>query len=191
VTAVNQTITTQAELAAASETLNGLIESNANIQAGDSGGPLYNANDKIIGIDTAAQAGGSSVAGYSIPISTALSIANEIEAGHASSRITIGYPAFLGVEVMPAAASGYGASSQTTIPGAAVAGVISGTAAASAGLTAGDTITAVNGAAIGSSSELTTALARYIPGQRVTLTWIDASGASATATVTLGTGPAA
>lgn len=192
VTAVDQTITTQAEAAAVSETLNGLIESNADIQAGDSGGPLYNANDKIIGIDTAAQSGGSSSAGYSIPITTALSIANEIEAGQASSSIMIGYPAFLGVEVVPADAAGYGAGGQeTTAQGAAVEGVINGTAAANAGLSAGDTITAVNGAPITSSSALTAALARHTPGQRVTLTWIDASGTAATATVTLGTGPAA
>lgn len=93
VTAIDQTITTQAEGPAASETLHGLIESNANIQAGDSGGPLYNASGTIVGIDTAAQAGGSSVAGYSIPISTALFIARQIEVGHASSTtatVTLG-----------------------------------------------------------------------------------------------------
>jgi S1-C subfamily serine protease len=194
VTALDQTITTQAEGPAASETLNGLIESNANIQAGDSGGPLYNAGGKIIGIDTAAESGGSSVAGYSIPISDALSIARQIEGGHATSTITIGYPGFLGVEVTPtadSAASGYGAGGSAAVQGAGVQGVISGTAAATAGLAAGDTITAVNGAAISSSSALTAALAGHAPGERVTLSWVDASGASTTATVTLGTGPAA
>lgn len=194
VTAVDQTITTQAEGPAESETLHGLIESNANIQAGDSGGPLYNASGKIIGIDTAAQSGGSSVAGYSIPISDALSIARQIEGGQASSTITIGYPGFLGVEVTPTAdfaASGYGAGGSAAVQGAGVQGVISGTAAATAGLAAGDTITAVNGAAISSSSALTAALAGHAPGERVTLSWVDASGASTTATVTLGTGPAA
>ncbi|MEO7124159.1 MAG: trypsin-like peptidase domain-containing protein [Lacisediminihabitans sp.] len=198
VTALDQSITTQAEGPAASETLHGLIESDANIQAGDSGGPLYNANGKIVGIDTAAQSGGNSVAGYSIPISSALSIARQIEGGHATSTITIGLPGFLGVEVSSAAdssASGFGADGAaaqgSAVQGAAVQGVISGTAAATAGLEAGDTITAVNGTAITSSSELTTALSGHTPGQRVTLSWVDASGASTTATVTLGTGPAA
>jgi S1-C subfamily serine protease len=180
VTALDQTITTQAEESAASETLNGLIESDADIQAGDSGGPLYDASNRVIGIDTAAQAGGSTTAGYSIPIATALSIAQQIEAGHASATVRIGYPAFLGVEVAP-----------TSAQGATVSGVLDGTAAAAAGLAAGDTITAVNGQPIASSSELTAALADCTPGQRVTITWSDATGTPATATVTLGTGPAA
>lgn len=201
ITALDQTITTQAEGSAASETLNGLIESSANIQAGDSGGPLYNASDSIIGMDTAAETGGSAVAGYSIPISTALSIAGQIEAGQASSQVTLGYPAFLGVEVMPstgASASGDGngfgdnaGMPGSTVPGATIGGVIEGTAAANAGLAAGDTITGLNGTAITSASDLTSLLAGCAPGQSVTLTWVDASGATATATVTLGAGPAA
>ncbi len=197
VTALDQTTTTQAEGSAASETLNGLIESDANIQAGDSGGPLYDASNQIVGIDTAAASGGSAVAGYSIPISTALSVAGQIESGQASPEITLGNPAFLGVEVMPASASiyggGYGSSTAptATVPGATIGGVIVGTAAANAGLAAGDTITSVNGTAIGSASDLTAALAGYAPGQSVSLTWTSASGASSTAMVTLGVGPAA
>jgi len=77
------------------------------------------------------------------------------------------------------------------VPGATIGGVIDGTAAANAGLAAGDTITGLNGTAITSASDLTSMLAGYAPGQSVTLTWVDASGASATATVTLGAGPAA
>ncbi len=199
VIALNQTITTQAEGLASSETLNGLIESNANIRAGDSGGPLYNASGRIIGIDTAAQSGGNMVAGYSIPISHALTIAREIEAGDASATITIGLPGFLGVEVGQtngsaggSAASGPGTDDPTaTTPGAAIEAVIPGTAAARLGLAAGDTITAVDGAAVSSSSALTAALVGHVPGQRVTLSWVDAAGASSTATVTLGSGPAA
>lgn len=199
VTAVDQSITTQAEGAAASENLSGLIETSANIQAGDSGGPLYNASDQIIGIDTAAASGGYSVAGYAIPITTALSIAGQIESGQASAEITIGNPAFLGVEVIPttaSAASGYGRSfgggvPTQTVPGATIGGVFVGTAAANAGLAAGDTITDINGTAIGSASDLSSALAGYAPGQSVTLTWTTDAGASATATVALGAGPAA
>ncbi|GAB3120603.1 S1C family serine protease [Glaciibacter psychrotolerans] len=199
VTALDQTITTQAEGSAASETLTGLIESSANIQAGDSGGPLYNASNRIIGIDTAAATGGSAVAGYSIPIKTALAIADQIESGRASSQITLGNPAFLGVEVIAAtdaSASGEGSGfgggvPMSTVPGATIGGVIEGTGAANAGLSVGDTITAVNGTTITSASDLTAVLAGFAPGQDVTLTWVDASGASATATVTLGVGPAA
>lgn len=129
VTATDQTITTAAEQTAVSETLSGLIETDADIQAGDSGGPLFNAHDQVIGIDTAAQQGGTTTAGYAIPIGTALTIAGHIEAGDASSTIALGYPAFLGIEAAPtsdAAAAGYGSTSTQTA-GSAVANSSTGT----------------------------------------------------------------
>ncbi|MBO1738806.1 S1C family serine protease [Leifsonia sp. TF02-11] len=207
ITALDQTITTQAEQTAASETLNGLIETDADIQAGDSGGPLFNSADQVIGIDTAAEQGGA-IAGYAIPIEPALTIAGQIESGRSSSTVTIGYPAFLGVEVDSAAGAssgsgdgsafgGFGSGSSTgdtagaATSGATIAGVIDGSPAAAAGLTTGDTITAVNGTAIDSASALTAALGAHAPGDSVSVTWTDASGASHTATVTLAQGPAA
>lgn len=206
ITALDQTITTQAEQTAASETLNGLIETDAEIQAGDSGGPLFNASDQVIGIDTAAEEGGTTTAGYAIPIETALTIADQIESGQSSSTVTIGYPAFLGVEVDSAndatsgsgsgfSGNGFGSSSGdatgAATSGATIAGVIDGSPAAAAGLTAGDTITAVDGTAIDSASALTTALSGHTPGDTVSVTWTDASGASHTAAVTLAQGPVA
>lgn len=193
VTALDQTITTQAEQAVPSETLHGLIETDADIQPGDSGGPLFDAGNEVIGIDTAAEQGGSTTAGYAIPISAALGIAAEIEAGDASATVTIGYPAFLGVEVAPS--TGYAASGDATgnatTPGAAIAGVIEGTPAAAAGLSGGDTITSLNGAAVASAGALTAALAGHRPGDQVGIGWTDASGAPHTATVTLARGPVA
>ncbi|MGO4592678.1 S1C family serine protease [Leifsonia sp. 2TAF2] len=185
VTALEQTITTQAEQTAASETLDGLIETDADIQAGDSGGPLFNAADQVIGIDTAAAQGGATVAGYAIPIEDALSIAAEIESGQASSTVTIGNPAFLGVEIGSTDATG------STVEGAAIAGVIDGGPAATAGLAAGDTIVALNGTPIASAETLTQALSAFAPGQAVSVSWMDSTGASHTAELTLGTGPAA
>ncbi|NEN04352.1 trypsin-like serine protease [Diaminobutyricibacter tongyongensis] len=186
VTALDQTITTQAEGSAASETLNGLIETDADIQAGDSGGPLFNSADQVIGIDTAAASGGATPAGYAIPIRSALAVAGEIVAGHASSTVTIGYPAFLGVEV---GSSADGTAAAT--PGAAIAGVIDGSPAATAGLAAGDTITALNGTTIDSQQALTATLQTLAPGQRVSIAWTDQSGASQSAPITLASGPVA
>ncbi|MGO4276552.1 PDZ domain-containing protein, partial [Paenibacillus sp. TAF58] len=103
-----------------------------------------------------------------------------ITAGKASSTVTIGYPAFLGVEL-----------ASSTDPGATIAGVVDGGPAAEAGLVAGDTVTAVNGTAISSSQELSAALGSLKPGQRVSISWTDQSGASHDATVTLARGPVA
>ena len=200
VTALDQTITTQAEQTAAAETLDGLIETDADIQAGDSGGPLFNAQDQVIGIDTAAEQGTTTPAGYAIPIENALTIAGEIASGQASDTVTIGYPAFLGVEVAStdSAAPGDGsfgsagaADSAGTVSGAPIAGVVDGGPAASAGLAAGDTITGVNGTTIASPQALTAALAALHPGDSATIAWTDASGTSHTAQVTLAQGPVA
>jgi S1-C subfamily serine protease len=109
VTALNQSITAQDQGDGTSEQLSGLIETNANIQAGDSGGALVNTSGQVIGVDTAASAGFSFQSngqnqgnqGFAIPINTALSIARQIEAGDGSATIHIGTTAFLGVEISP------------------------------------------------------------------------------------------
>ena len=107
VTALNQSITASDEGDGTSEQLSGLIESNADIQPGDSGGPLVNTSGQVLGMDTAASAGfsfqsndqSSGTQGFSIPITTALGIAREIEAGDASTTVHVGETAFLGVEI--------------------------------------------------------------------------------------------
>lgn len=179
VTDLDQAITTQAEGSAASESLKGLIETDADIVSGDSGGPLENASGAVVGIDTAASAGSAETTGYAIPISTAVRIVGEITSGSSSSGITLGLPAFLGVEVSPSSADGAG-----------VEQVISGTPAASAGLEAGDVITGVNGRSVGSASALTTLLHSFQPGSSVTITYTDTAGSSHSVKVALTTGPA-
>lgn len=183
VTALKQAITTAGEGSADSESLTGLIETDADVVSGDSGGPLLDTDGQVVGIDTAASSGTSDVTGYAIAIAKALSIAEEIEAGRASSTITIGTPGFLGVEVASDASS---AGS-----GATVGGVIDGTPADTAGLEAGDVVTAVDGTSLPDASSLSAALRTMKPGTSVTITYTDTAGASHTATVTLATGPAA
>jgi S1-C subfamily serine protease len=180
VTALDQTITASDGGGQNAETVSGLIESDAPIQAGDSGGPLYNAAGRIVGMDTAAESGrsGATLAAYSIPIDKALSIAQQIESGDASSTIHIGYPGFLGVNVEDATG------------GALVTGVVTGYPAAKAGLVAGDVITAVDGTAVSSSEGLHNAMQSRKPNSTVRLTWTDRSGASHSATLTLVAGPA-
>ena len=182
VTALNQSITASDSTGANTERLTGMIEVNADIEAGDSGGPLYdNATGSVIGIDTAASSasgrfGAGVTTGYAIPIAKALEIADQIESGQASSTVHIGYPAFLGVQLSPAS------------QGARIAGVVSGSAAAGAGLQAGDAITAVDGTAITSASGLSGVLDAHKPGERVRLSYTDSAGQSHSVTVTLGAG---
>ena len=105
VTGLNQTITAGDEGGSVtSETLHGMIQTNADVVSGDSGGPLADSAGNVIGMDTAGNNGGFSVqqqsaAGYAIPIDTALAVARHMAAGQASSTVSIGYPPFLGVYI--------------------------------------------------------------------------------------------
>jgi S1-C subfamily serine protease len=74
--------------------------------------------------------------------------------------------------------------------GVAIAGVVSGSAADQAGLAAGDQITSVAGHTVTSSSGIGSVLAKYHPGDKISIGWTDQSGQSHTATVTLTAGPA-
>jgi len=104
ITGLNETITASDQGGTVkSETLHGMLQTNAGIVSGDSGGPLVNAADQVIGMDTAGNdvsfTQQQSTAGFAIPINTALSVASQIAAGHASSTISIGYPPFIGIYV--------------------------------------------------------------------------------------------
>ncbi|MGI8492321.1 MAG: S1C family serine protease, partial [Acidimicrobiales bacterium] len=190
VTGLNQTITASDQGGGHSETLHGLIQTNAPIQPGDSGGPLANMAGKVVGINTAAAAGmrlsADANVGFAIPVDQAQSIASNIEAGKASSTIHIGLPGFLGVAVAASGRSGLGPG---TGNGAVISSVIPGLPAAAAGMQPGDAITSVDGQPVSSSPSLTTLLGGHKPGDKVTVGWSDSSGGSHKATVTLATGP--
>jgi S1-C subfamily serine protease len=219
VTALNQSITAQDQGDGTSEQLSGLIQTNANIQPGDSGGALVNSSGQVLGMDTAASAGfsfqtngGQGNQGFAIPINTALSLARSIESGNGSSTIHIGATAFLGVEVSPGGSSsnsgsgngggnGFGGifgntgstgntgDSGSSSSGAAVAGVVTNGPAQEAGLAQGDVITTIGGKTINSANDLTGDMGIYHPGDKVQVGWTDANGQTHTATVQLSSGP--
>ncbi len=211
VTALDQSITASDEGSGTSEQLTGLIETNADIQPGDSGGSLVNAYGQVIGMDTAAstgyqfqtQSGQSAEQAYSIPINEAVAIAKQIEAGTSSADVHIGATGFLGLEIGSSSQSPFGGgfggsgsgsgsgSGNTSGSGVTIEGTVSGSPAASAGLTDGDQITAVGGHSVATGEDIAKALVPYHPGDSISLSWVDTSGQSHTATVTLATGPAA
>jgi len=181
VTATDQDIQVQSESGTGTESLTGLIQVAADIVSGDSGGPVLDSEGEVVGMATAASSGSSDVTGFAIPIATAKSIAQKILSGDASGTITIGLPAFLGVQVSGTATTG----------GVAVAGTVDGSGAAAAGLAAGDTITSVDGTAVTSADQLTKVIQSKSVGDRVSVAYTDTTGAASTVTVTLTAGPAA
>jgi S1-C subfamily serine protease len=74
--------------------------------------------------------------------------------------------------------------------GVAISGVVPGSAAAGAGLTAGDQITSVAGHTVTAATQIQSVLGNYRPGDKISISWTDQSGQSHTATVTLSAGPA-
>ncbi len=196
VTSLGNTITAEDGGDGALEHLTDMIRTNADIEPGDSGGPLLNSAGQVIGMDTAASTSNSTGYGttaqntttaFSIPINKAMALARQIEAGTASDSVHIGPTAFLGVQVssQPSQQSGFGQSQS----GVTIVGGVQGTAASQAGLTYGDTIVSVGGHAITSAANLQKVIESYHPGDKVSIGWTDTSGQSHTATVTLTQGP--
>jgi S1-C subfamily serine protease len=174
-----------------SENLTGLIETNAGLQPGDSGGPLVDSQGQVVGMDTAASSRFvfqdiSTTDAYAIPIAKARTIADGISSGKASATIHIGKTAFLGIEAGSVDNGGQVASAA----GALIVGVASGGPAASASLAAGDVITALNGRTVSSPTEISAFVLTKKPGAKIRAAYVDQSGTSHTATVTLGSGPA-
>jgi S1-C subfamily serine protease len=208
VTALNQSITASDGSSGSSEQLTGLIQVNANIQSGDSGGALVNSAGQVIGVDTAASQGyqfsggggfggqgtnpgtSSGNQGYAIPINQAITLAHQIIAGTSSSAVHIGQSAFLGVSVSDPGASQQGnQGTPSATSGAQIVGTLASGPAQAAGLQQGDVITAVNGQTIDSATALTNLMDTHHPGDKLTLTYTDSAGQQHTTTVTTIQGP--
>jgi len=192
VTGLGRSISVQDD-SGGSEQLSGMIETNATLQPGDSGGPLLDSAGRVVGMDTAGSTGNYSrfaasaeSDGFAIPIATALSIAKQIEAGTASAAVHIGATGFLGVGVSAAQANPFGFAD---VSGLTVANVVSGGAADAAGLTEGDVISSVGGTAVNTQSELQAVILAHKPGDKLTVDFTDQYGQSGAATVTLASGP--
>jgi S1-C subfamily serine protease len=185
VTGLNKTITVQDDNGT-TEQLTGLIETNATLQPGDSGGPLLNSASRVVGMDTAASSSSPFAAassdGYAIPIGKASTIAKQIVSGKSSATVHIGATAFMGVQL--------GNAPSYAGQGATIVGLVPSGPAAAAGLVPGDVITAVAGRAVSGPSDIEPIILAHKPGDKVTVTYTDASGQSQTATITLGSGPA-
>lgn len=181
ITGLHRTITVNDEGSGAVKLAN-LIEVDASLQPGDSGGPLLDENGRVVGIDSAASEGFSFQGtndGYAIPIDRAVAIAKQIATNTPSGRVHVGGTPFLGVQVQ---ASPFGA-------GELVTGVVRNSPAAKAGITAGATIVAVGSRAVNSQAAVVATLVAHHPGDRIAVKWIDRSDARHTATVVLASGP--
>jgi S1-C subfamily serine protease len=192
VTGLNRTITAN-DPDGTSERLTGMIQTNAHIQPGDSGGALLDADGQVVGMitagsDTQTTSASQNSVGFAIPMSTALDVVSEIHAG-GGGTVLMGERGYLGVAVKaletdPTAAAQLGVQS-----GALVAGVEPNGPAEQAGMTVPAVITAVDGHTVTSTNTLGPPLHAHVPGETAQITWVDQTGQH-TATVQLISGPA-
>ncbi|MGI8685239.1 MAG: S1C family serine protease [Acidimicrobiales bacterium] len=146
----------------AGNTITGLIQTDASISSGNSGGPLVNAAGQVIGINTAVASAGRGSAtgdiGFAIAIDQAQPVLDRLRTGTAAAS-----RGYLGVST---------ADPEDGSRGATVMSVADGSAAASAGIRTGDLITHVDGKAIDGAAALASAVRANQPGDSVELTVI-------------------
>ena len=187
ITALDQTITASSG-GSSSETLNGMIQSDAVIYEGDSGGALVNTAGQVVGMITAGQAQGfrssASDVGFAIASNTAVGIVNRIRAHEQAADLTYGQVGFLGVSVQTLDAFSAQQLGLSVSSGALVTSVQPGSGAEAAGIARNSVITKVGGASVTSSDTLGTAIRSHRPGDSVSVTWVN-QGGTHTATVTL------
>jgi putative serine protease PepD len=156
------------------------IQTDAAINPGNSGGALVNMNGELIGVNSAiASLGGGSGGGqsgsiglgFAIPVDQAKRVADELTSTGTATH------ASLGVQL----------SNDAKGNGAAIAQVVAGGPAATAGLPDGVVVTKVDDRVIDGADGLVAAVRSKAPGDTVKLTYVDSSGNSQTTEVTLGT----
>jgi putative serine protease PepD len=150
--------------------IEGVIQTDAAINHGNSGGPLFDLSGKVIGVTAQIESdsGGNDGVGFAIPSNTVKTVVGQLLSGGKVEH------AFLGVG--PSTVAGRGVRVQS---------VEAGSAAAKAGLKSGDLITAVDGTSTQTAANLRAAIAAHKPGDKVTLT-IVRNSQTQKVTVTLG-----
>jgi putative serine protease PepD len=187
VSALGRTVTASGETT--SETLHNMIQTDAAINPGNSGGPLLDASGQVVGMNTAVagtlpDGENAQNIGFAIPVAEIKTLLPSLIKGGTVSK-SGGY---LGIEITTmtkALARSYGFS---TTKGALIVGVVTGSAAAKAGLEVGDIIVKIDGRPITSANQVTKAVHKHRAGQQVTVTVIR-NGARVTVYPTLGTVP--
>ena len=154
-------------------TIDGAIQTDAALNHGNSGGPLLDAQGRVIGINSqiASESGGNDGIGYAVPIDTVKDVVGQLEDGGTIER------AYLGVSIGDAEDGG-----------AEIASVADGSPAADAGLREGDVVVQAGGEDVENADDLRSAVSERRPGDELELE-VRRDGETETLSVELGTRP--
>ncbi|MGI9414669.1 MAG: Do family serine endopeptidase, partial [Hyphomicrobiales bacterium] len=160
------------------------IQIDAPINRGNSGGPAFNINGEVIGVNTAifSPSGGNVGIGFAIPAAIAKSVIEDLRD---DGKVTRGW---LGVQIQPVSDDIASSLGLDTTTGAMVAEVQGGSPAEKAGLKVGDVVLSVNGDEVKDPKDLALKISGFTPGTKVELS-ILRDGKTVTETVSLGTLP--
>ncbi len=156
------------------------LQIDAPVNRGNSGGPTFNLNGEVVGVNTAiySPSGGSVGIAFAIPSETVSSVIGSLKDGGSVAR------GYLGVQIQPVTPNIADSLGLKSTKGALVAEAQPGTPAADAGLKPGDTITQVNGEVMASPREVSRCISQVKPGDTAIITYIR-NGKELTATVKL------
>ena len=184
ISGIGRSLTATDSTGSMSEELSDMIQTDAAINSGNSGGPLVNAAGEVIGINTATSSTAENM-GFAIPISSVKGMLAQLTEKGEAARAYIGV---YGIEITPELAKKYNlpvTSGAYLYNSAMYSAVVSDSPAAKAGLKDKDIVTAVNGAKVGVSGSLGSLIGEYKPGDTVQLTVIR-DGKETAVNVTLG-----
>jgi serine protease Do len=156
------------------------IQTDAAVNPGNSGGPLFNLKGEVIGINSQifSRSGGSQGLAFAIPIDVAMQVEQQIVQ---HGKVAHGRLGVMIQDVNQALAGNFGLKAPK---GALVSSVQKDSPGAKAGLKPGDVILTLNGEEIGGSSDLPPKIASLNPGSKVTLgIWRDGAAKDLTATI--------
>ncbi len=161
------------------------LQIDAPVNRGNSGGPTFNTEGQVVGVNTAifSPSGGSVGIGFAIPAEVAKDVISSLKTNGAVAR------GWLGIQIQPVSSEIADSLGLKDAKGALVAEPQKSSPAAQAGVKSGDVVTAVNGETVDGPRELSRKIAGMGPGKKVDLTiWRDAK--VQTIPVTLGALPA-
>jgi serine protease Do len=182
VSGVGRPVTAGSQDSSSTEQLDDLIQTDAAINEGNSGGPLVNLEGQVIGINTAVASNAQSI-GFAIPIDATKGVLSGVLANGKIARAYLGV-AYTAITPAVQKQSGLSVSKGAYVYASSGSSVVSGSPADKAGVQDKDIIRKVNDATVGDAAGLSTLLGQYTPGTKVTLTILRA-GKTLTLDVTL------
>lgn len=182
ISGLNRTITVASSSYGEGTVMEGLLQTDAAINSGNSGGPLLNSKGEVIGIASAKASDGESM-GFAIPINVAKPIIEQIKATGSFERVYLGITA-IGIEQQSSVSEEALIQYYGSATGIYVASVTKGGGAEEAGLQKGDVILKVNGTPVGTMNKMYSILVAFKSGEQVEVTYLR-DGGEHTAMVTL------